>query len=100
MIVCFRCTAETKAHLDRLLASGAYQSYDEAITTAIRNQVIMEQEVAENGALVIGDPESATPAAPPLEPLAQTNGAKTKPAAGRHGKSRLDKIQTSPVTRP
>src|SRR2546426_3196553 len=53
MILCFRCTAETKADLDRLLANGAYQNYDEAIAAAIRNQALMEQEVAENGAIVI-----------------------------------------------
>jgi hypothetical protein len=54
MIVCFRCTAETKENLDRLLATGAYGDIGEVIAAAVRNQVLMEQEVAEQGAIVIG----------------------------------------------
>lgn len=64
MMICFRCTAETKEHLDRLLASGAYQEYGEAIAAAVRNQVLMEQEIAENGAIVIGASSSASVLAP------------------------------------
>ncbi len=66
MIVCFRCTAETKQNLDRLLATGAYGDISEAIATAVRNQLLMEKEVAEKGAIVINgqlnttrSPESA-----------------------------------------
>lgn len=73
MIVCFRCTAETKAQLDRLLVSGAYQTYEEAIKAAIRNQVLMEQEVAEKGAIIIGDSTPATASAP-AKPRAEANG--------------------------
>src|SRR6516162_4732479 len=80
MIVCFRCTAETKAHLDSLLATGAYQTYDEAIAAAVRNQVVMEQEVTEKGAIVIAGPAVA----PPPAPGATTNGQpEVRPTAKR-----------------
>lgn len=55
MIICFRCTAEAKADLDRLVASGLYRDYDEAIAAAVRNQVLMEQEVGDRGAIIIGE---------------------------------------------
>src|SRR5262245_1515780 len=60
MIICFRCTAETKANLDRLVASGLYCDYDEAISAAVRNQVLMEQEVGDRGAMVIGEAAAAS----------------------------------------
>jgi hypothetical protein len=63
MIVCFNCTADTKDELDRLVELGSYRDYGEAIAAAIHNQVLMEQEVAEKGAIVIGGP--AQPATSP-----------------------------------
>src|SRR5947208_2787275 len=54
MMICFRCTAETKECLDQLLASGMYKDYGEAIAAAVRNQVMMEKELEENGSIVIG----------------------------------------------
>jgi hypothetical protein len=59
MIVCFSCTAETKDGLDLLVELGSYRDYSEAIATAVNNQVIMEQEVGENGSIVIGGPSAA-----------------------------------------
>jgi hypothetical protein len=61
MIVCFNCTTETKDELDRLVSLGSYRDYGEAIAAAVRNQVLMEQEVGENGAIVIGGPPIAAP---------------------------------------
>jgi hypothetical protein len=54
MIVCFNCTAKTKDDLDRLVEMGSYRDYGEAIAAAVRNQVLMEKEVKEKGAIVIG----------------------------------------------
>jgi len=53
MIICFNCTAETKDELDRLVATGSYRDYGEAIAAAVRNQALMEQEVASKGPVVI-----------------------------------------------
>jgi hypothetical protein len=65
MIVCFNCTPETKDELERLLAMGSYRDYGEAIAAAIRNQLLMEQEVAAKGALIIGAAPVATASTPP-----------------------------------
>ncbi len=60
MIVCFKCTAETKDELDRLVAIGSYRDYGEAIAAAIRNQILMEQEVTKSGAVIISGHLPAT----------------------------------------
>jgi hypothetical protein len=79
MIVCFNCTAETKDDLDRLIEMGSYRDYGEAIAAAVRNQVLMEQEVAKKGAIIIGAPAATVPApreaaqeARPSEPAAKS----------------------------
>lgn len=75
MIICFNCSAETKDQLDRSLATGCYRDYGEVIAAAIRNQVLMESEIASKGAIVFGDiakavPSTLVPSAnvPPPEP--------------------------------
>jgi hypothetical protein len=78
MIICFNCTAETKDELDRMVASGSYRDYGEAIAASIRNQVIMEQEIAAKGPLVINAP-SSNPQQPLLEPV-RDEPAPVKPA--------------------
>src|SRR2546430_11530804 len=40
----------------RLIATGSYRDYGEAIAASVRNQVLMEQEVAEKGPIVISGP--------------------------------------------
>jgi hypothetical protein len=67
MIICFNCTAETKDELDRLVATGSYRDYGEAIAAAVRNQILMEQEVAAKGPIVISGP-SLLPQPPSPEP--------------------------------
>ncbi|MGO9596846.1 MAG: hypothetical protein ACLP7Q_02365 [Isosphaeraceae bacterium] len=68
MIICFNCTAETKDELDRLVATGSYRDYGEAIAAAVRNQILMEQEVAAKGPIVISGP-SLLPQQPMPEPV-------------------------------
>lgn len=91
MIVCIKCNRETKEKLDRLLKKDNYKDYSELIAIAIDNLWILDHEVSEKGALVIGeDPASASMpiARPPIEqskpvsvgkplpaPSCQTNGA-------------------------
>jgi hypothetical protein len=59
MIVCFKCTAETKEQLDLLLQSGSYPDYAEAIASAVRTQLLIEQEVADMDAVLIGDAQTS-----------------------------------------
>lgn len=54
MIVCFNCSAETKKTLDFLLESGQYKDYSEAISLAIANLAIVQEEVLKSGGVVIG----------------------------------------------
>ena len=54
MIVCFNCSTETKKSLDFLLESGQYKDYSEAISLAIANLVILQEEVLRSGGVVIG----------------------------------------------
>jgi hypothetical protein len=81
MIVCFNCTCDTKDELDQLMAIGSYRDYGEAIAAGIRNQLLMEQEVAETGTIVIGG-AAATAAAQPEKhgpPLPFPDSATVKP---------------------
>ncbi len=67
MIICFSCSPETKRKLDLLVQKGAYIDYSAAISAAIDNQLILEERVAESGAVVIHDPQNGG-ASPPVEP--------------------------------
>jgi hypothetical protein len=55
MIICFNCSAETKKLLDSLLETGQYSDYAEAISVAVANQVILQGQIQDNGALVINE---------------------------------------------
>jgi hypothetical protein len=89
MIVCFRCTVETKENLDRLLATGAYGDIGEAIAAAVRNQVLMEQEVAERGAIIIRGELKTTP--PPPQAV-QANGQTKEENCNTREKSPLKPV--------
>lgn len=53
MIICFDCSPETKKTLDALIETGQYKDYAEVISVAIANQVILQSQIANKGALVI-----------------------------------------------
>ena len=55
MIICFDCDHDTKAILDKLVESERYFDYGEAITSAIKNLAILQDEIGEKGFLVIED---------------------------------------------
>ena len=52
MIICFECSQEIKDLLDRLVSSGHYRDYSEAIALAIANQGLLQSEVKSKGATV------------------------------------------------
>jgi hypothetical protein len=56
MVLCFNCQHHTKELLDRLLESGEYRDYSEAISMAVLNLATLQKEVGDKGALVLGDP--------------------------------------------
>lgn len=53
MVLCFKCSAETKRDLDELLSHGSYTDYSEAIAAAVRNMVVLTAEVGQAGAVVV-----------------------------------------------
>lgn len=76
MIVCINCNAETKAKMDSVLKKGHYKDYSELMAVAVDNLWMLEREVAEKGALVIGE-GLATSLIPSVSALAE----KFKPAS-------------------
>ena len=58
MVVCFTCGPETKAALDRLVASGHYPDHSAAITSAIDNLAVIHSELKGATSIVI-DREAA-----------------------------------------
>jgi hypothetical protein len=100
MIVCFRCTAETRDDLNRLMATGTYRDIGEAITAAVRNQVLMEQEVAEKGAIIIGSAAPPFPL-PPRDDRAELPQPQVQPVKNGNLKKDRSAPKTSPaVERP
>jgi hypothetical protein len=56
MIICFNCSLEVKERLERLVQTGGYQDYTSAISSAITNLLLLEEQIAESGAVVLNEP--------------------------------------------
>jgi hypothetical protein len=89
MIVCINCKVDTKAKMDSLLGGDHYRDYSELVAVAVDNLWMLVQEIAEKGALVIGE-VPAPPVAPavsrPAAKAEQLSPGKAKPAPARQGK--------------
>ncbi|MDQ3703940.1 MAG: hypothetical protein M3437_01740 [Chloroflexota bacterium] len=55
MIICFKCSQETKQALDGLVQTGQYTDYAEAIASAIANLIILQTELSDKAVLVLGE---------------------------------------------
>ena len=53
MIICFQCSLETKEALDKLVNSGHYNDYGEAISMAINNLAVLQNQISKEGILFI-----------------------------------------------
>lgn len=53
LIVCFECTSNIKLLLDHLVESEQYKDYSEAISSALENLVVLQNELSGKGALII-----------------------------------------------
>lgn len=58
MIICFKCSPETKRYLDNLILSGQYNDYAEIISSAVANLAVLQQELSQTGAIVIGSSDN------------------------------------------
>ena len=56
MIICFKCSPDTKSLLDEIFKSGQYEDYSELITSALGNLKMLQNELSDKKAVVI-DPE-------------------------------------------
>ena len=56
MLLCFRCSPQTKSHLDTLISTGAYTDHSEAIAAAIANLVLMEGDFTAKSELIVAIP--------------------------------------------
>jgi hypothetical protein len=55
MILCINCSTDTKAKMDSLLAEYHYSDYSELLAVAVENLLVLNREVGDKGALVIGE---------------------------------------------
>lgn len=53
MVVCFSCTPEMKAQLDRLVATGHYGDHSQVIAAAVQNLIVIHSELKEHTSIVI-----------------------------------------------
>lgn len=53
MIICFQCSQETKEALDKLVNSGHYNDYGDAISMAINNLAVLQNQISKEGILFI-----------------------------------------------
>ena len=54
MVVCFNCAPETRKELDRLVQLGQHADYGEAISSAVQNALILQEEINKSGSIVLG----------------------------------------------
>lgn len=55
MIICFKCSRETKEYLDLLLRDGHYHDYAEVISLAVANLAILQDQFSGENTLVINE---------------------------------------------
>ncbi len=53
MIICFQCSLETKEALDKLVNSGHYNDIGDAISMAINNLAVLQNQISKEGILFI-----------------------------------------------
>ncbi|MBZ0160108.1 MAG: hypothetical protein K8G79_08245 [bacterium] len=73
MIVCFNCDSETKVKMDSLMANDHYTDYSELIAVAMANLWMLDREIAEKGALVIGEGTPLSLSVPSSRPVKIAN---------------------------
>ncbi len=99
MIICFNCTPETRDELDRLVALGSYRDHSEAIAAAVRNQLLMEQEVGGNGAILIKEISNASNRGPADQDLRRPAKGNTASASASDQREK-NSSRSSPTEAP
>lgn len=82
MIICFQCEPDIKKQLDDLIRTGHYRDYSEALSCALRNEMLMQERFSKGGgALVLDEPHIATARRGPAAHTAQTTPSRPNGAA-------------------
>lgn len=55
MVICFRCSNETKLLLDHLMVKAGYKDYGEIISTAISNLSVIHDEMSGHDLIILGE---------------------------------------------
>jgi len=102
MILCFHCSQEIKTRLDELLRVGGYKDYGEVLSSAVSNLAILQKEIGDKGAIVIGDtstPHVTEVTEQPERPRALVNRARrtASPPAAEVGLPELLRRPTGPT---
>src|SRR5262245_30259985 len=100
MVICFNALPETRDQLDQLVASGAYRDYGEAIAAAVRNQILLEQEVALAGTLIVGEHTAQTPVPDAPAPLSAAKAILSVPTTTGAPKIAVKTAKTAPSRKP
>jgi hypothetical protein len=100
LIVCFECAPRTKILLERLVESEQYKDYAEAISSALENLVVLENELSGKGALIIESrDESVSLRAQPKSGKASERGKMAARIKGVSAKKNSE-LQTFPRNIP
>jgi len=92
MIICIKCSTETKTKMDFLLSKDHYRDYSELLELAVENLWMLNREIDEKGALVIGEvssPSGFYPASPPVERASTINAGKPVPPPSSQSKATI-----------
>ena len=89
MVICFKCSSDTKSKLDYLLRSGTFLDYSDIICAAVENLAVLHDEVQNKGSVVVA--VDAGPQA--LEIASQSNQTNNIV----HGLSRQSAKATEPI---
>jgi hypothetical protein len=63
VIICFRCSARTKALLDNILEAEQYEDYSEVIASAVENLAILQEDLSDGAQTVIIQADGQAPVA-------------------------------------
>jgi Arc/MetJ-type ribon-helix-helix transcriptional regulator len=61
VIICFECSSRTKTIIDTMVQSGQYKNHSEAISSAIDNLAVLQEELSRKGLLVFESKDEPAP---------------------------------------
>ena len=100
MVICFRCSQETKNYLDNLMKTEQHKDYGDVISSAIHNLFVLEGELGEGDILVIEDEGETSENNKPIIMSASAPQQTKKIDDGRQHETEISRKSTSPNSIP